>query len=118
MRPLQLPSAQLGDAEFRLTSIRRSFVFFHENFRLIRELALTKRRYSYREYNSTISCSLTIGWISSRDGMRATLPLRASRSTVSQSGTGTIWVNSRLRKASCRVFGLSFTETSSPAFTL
>src|SRR5437899_9475474 len=106
------------ERERRLTTIRRKFVFFHEKFSSIRELALTERRYSYREYNSTISCSLTIGWISSREGMRATLPLRASRSTVSQSGTGTIWVSSRFRSASCRVFGLSFTETSSPAFTL
>ena len=32
----------------------------------------------YREYSSTISCSFTIGCISSRDGMCATLPLSAS----------------------------------------
>jgi hypothetical protein len=54
-------------------------------------------RHSYREYNSTMSCSFTIGCISSRDGIRATLPLSASRSTVSQSGTGTICVRSRFR---------------------
>ena len=54
----------------------------------------------YREYNSTMSCSLTIGCISSRKGMCATLPLSASRSAVSQSGTGAIWVSSRLRRTS------------------
>jgi hypothetical protein len=41
------------------------FRFFTKNFRLIRLLsipgALTERRDGYREYNSTINCSLTIG---------------------------------------------------------
>ena len=73
---------------------------------------------SYLEYNSTMSCSLTIGCISSREGMCATLPLSASRSAVSQSGTGAIWVSSRLRRTSWRDFGLSLMVISSPAFTL
>src|SRR6266446_2553158 len=51
----------------------------------------------YLEYNSTMSCSFTMGCISSREGMCETLPLRASRSAVSQSGTGTICVRSRFR---------------------
>ena len=59
-----------------------------------------RMRASYREYNSTISCSLTIGCISSREGMCATLPLSASRFAVNQSGTGAIWVSSRLRRTS------------------
>ena len=57
-----------------------------------------------------MSCSFTIGCISSRDGMRATLPLRPSRSTVSQSGTGTIWVRSRFRSTNWRDFGLSLID--------
>src|SRR6266403_2668428 len=73
---------------------------------------------AYREYNSTMSCSLTIGCISSRDGMCETLPLRASRSAVSQSGTGTICVRSRLRSTNWRDFGLSLIVIASPAFTL
>src|SRR5437870_12552628 len=64
-----------------------------------------RRRRSYREYSSTMSCSFTIGCISSLDGMRATLPLSASRSTVSQSGTGTIWVRSRFRSTGWRNLG-------------
>src|SRR5437868_1524770 len=78
----------------------------------------TSSRRSYREYSSTTSCSLTIGCISSRVGIRATLPLRPSRSTVSQSGTGTICVRSRLRSTSCRDLGLFLIVISSPAFTL
>jgi hypothetical protein len=48
-----------------LTSIRRSFVLVHEkcssNSVAVYPWALTERQDSYREYNSTINCSLTIG---------------------------------------------------------
>jgi hypothetical protein len=48
-----------------LTNIRRSFVLVHEkcssNSVAVYPWALTERRDSYREYNSTINCSLTIG---------------------------------------------------------
>jgi hypothetical protein len=54
---------------------------------------------------------------SSRVEMRETLPLKASRLATSQSGMGAIWVSSRLRKASWRDHGLSFTMLFSPAFT-
>jgi len=35
---------------------------------------LRPKNYDYREYNSTTSCSFTIGAISSRVGIRVTLP--------------------------------------------
>src|SRR6478736_4921387 len=59
-----------------------------------------------------MSCSLTIGAISSRVGIRATVPLKLSLSSVSQSGTGVICVNSKLRAARLRLRGLSFTDTA------
>ena len=63
-------------------------------------LAVTGTRSSiYREYSSTMSCSFTTGAISSREGTRATDPLKASRFTVNQSGTGEICVRSRFRVA-------------------
>ena len=53
------PNEYLGDVSY----------WFTKSVRLIRLLsipgALTERRDSYREYNSTINCSLTIGCISS-----------------------------------------------------
>jgi hypothetical protein len=48
-----------------LTITRRCFVLIHEkcspNSVAVYPWALTERRNSYREYNSTINCSLTIG---------------------------------------------------------
>jgi len=56
------------------------------SFEFVRILSLRDQR----EYNSTTSCSLTTGLISSRVGIRTILPLRFSLSTKSQSGASTI----------------------------
>ena len=63
------PNELLGDVSY----------WFTQSVRLIRLLSIpgpSQSRDSYREYNSTINCSLTIGCISSREGMCATLPLK------------------------------------------
>ncbi len=107
MMPIERPTVfrtcgvtSLNNAEESLTRIARLFLTFPIAMQL-KETALRRaHRRSYREYSSTMSCSLTMGCISSREGIRATLPLSASRSTVSQSGTGTICVRSRFRSTS------------------
>ena len=55
------------------------------NSNLFRE-AVRSQVGCYREYNSTTSCSLTIGLISLLVGMRITVPLRLSLSATSHSG--------------------------------
>src|SRR5207253_7813035 len=60
--------------------------------------------------------SLAIGWISSRVGMRATAPLKASLLSDSQSGTTRLVAISRFFEAICRETFESFTSTTSFTF--